>query len=255
MILDRFRLAGQVAIVTGAGRGLGLGMAAALAEAGADLVAVSRSGDIAALEERVAAAGRRVHLIASDVATLDDAGADAILAEALAQFGRVDILLNNAGITRRAKAEEFTTEDWNAVLAVNLQAVFLLCRTIGKHLVEQGHGKIINIASMLSYQGGILVPAYTASKHAVAGLTKALANEWAGRGVCVNAIAPGYMATDLTERLRDDPVRNREVNERIPAGRWGTPDDLGGTAVFLASAASDYINGQLIAVDGGWLGR
>ncbi len=255
MILDQFRLDGQVAIVTGAGRGLGLGMAAALAEAGADLVAVSRSGVAPELAARVAAAGRRVHMVAADVGELDDAGAAALLAETLGQFGRVDILLNNAGITHRAKAEDFATAEWDTVLAVNLHAVFLLCRTVGRELLRQGHGKIINIASLLSYQGGILVPAYAASKHAVAGLTKALANEWAGRGVCVNAIAPGYMATDLTQGLRDDPDRNRQVSERIPAGRWGTPDDLAGAAVFLASAASDYVHGQLLAVDGGWLAR
>ncbi len=255
MILDRFRLDGQVAIVTGAGRGLGLGMALALAEAGADIVAVGRAPETPELVEGVRAAGRRLLPIARDLATLDDEGASAILARTLDQCGRVDILLNNAGMTRRGAVADFATADWDEVMQVNLRAVFLLTRTVGGELARRGRGKIINTASLLSFQGGILTPAYAASKHAVAGLTKAAANEWAAQGVCVNAIAPGYMATDLTERLRQDPVRFRELSDRIPAGRWGTPDDLAGTVVFLASAASDYVTGQVIAVDGGWLSR
>lgn len=255
MILDRFRLDGQVAIVTGAGRGLGLGIAGGLAEAGADIVSVGRVAETSALAARVAAAGRRLLPLPTDLADLDDEGAAAILARTLETFGRVDVLVNNAGTTRRAPVAEFTTEDWDYVLGVNLRAIFLLSRTVGRALLDQGRGKIVNVASLLSFQGGILTPAYATAKHGVAGLTRAMANEWAGKGICVNAIAPGYMATDLNERLLNDPERLRQISERIPAGHWGEPDDLAGTAVFLASAASDYVNGQILAVDGGWLSR
>ena len=255
MILDRFRLDGQVAIVTGAGRGLGMGMAVGLAEAGADIVSVGRTPETPALVEAVGAAGRQLLPITLDFAELNDDSAAAILAQTLDRFGRVDILVNNAGMTRRGTIADFSTADWDDVIQVNLRAVFLLTRTVGRELARQGHGKIVNTASLLSFQGGILTPAYAASKHAVAGLTKSAANEWAGQRVCVNAIAPGYMATDLTERLREDPARFQELSARIPAGRWGTPEDLAGTVVFLASAASDYVTGQVIAVDGGWLSR
>lgn len=255
MILEQFRLDGQVAIVTGGGRGLGLGMATALAEAGADIVSVGRTADAPVLAERVAAAGRQLLTLASELTELDEAAAEAILAATLQRFGRVDILVNNAGLTRRGPVATFSLADWDTVLQVNLRAVFILSRTVAQEFLRQGHGKIVNIASLLSFQGGILIPAYAASKHAVAGLTKAMANEWAAKGLCVNAIAPGYMATDLTEALRNDPVRYRELSDRIPAGHWGTPADLGGAAVFLASAASNYVNGQILAVDGGWLSR
>ena len=253
MILDQFRLDGQVALVTGGSRGLGFGIAAALAEAGADIVSVQRSAEAPALFERVAAAGRRLLPLALDLAQGD--AAERALAETLAHFGRVDILINNAGIQRRAPAAEFSVGDWNDVLAVNLSAVFAFCQLFGRQMLRQGHGKIINVASLLSFQGGITVPAYAASKHAVAGLTKALCNEWAGRGVNVNAIAPGYMDTDLNVALLADPRRSAAISERIPAGRWGQPADMGGAAVFLASAAADYIHGHVLTVDGGWMAR
>jgi 2-deoxy-D-gluconate 3-dehydrogenase len=178
-----------------------------------------------------------------------------VVQQTLEAYGKIDILVNNAGIIRRAPAAQHAAHDWHDVLNVNLNAVFFLCQLVGKEMIAQGSGKIINVASMLSFQGGINVPGYTASKHAVAGITKALANEWAGKGIQVNAIAPGYMATDNTSQLRDDPVRSRQILERIPAGRWGTPDDMKGPVVFLASAASDYMNGHILAVDGGWLAR
>jgi 2-deoxy-D-gluconate 3-dehydrogenase len=255
MILDKFRLDDQVAIVTGGGRGLGLGIAAGLAEAGADIVSVGRAVEQPFLAERVQAAGRRLLPLGRDLGALDDGMAEGILQAARNTFGRVDILINNAGINARRPAAEYSTAEWDQVVSVNLRAVFLLCRTIGDAMLRQGHGKIVNVASLLAFQGGITVPAYAASKHAVAGLTKALANEWAGRGVNVNAIAPGYMDTDLNIALRADPERNRQITERIPAGRWGTPDDLAGAAVFLASAAADYVHGEVLVVDGGWMAR
>jgi len=201
----------------------------------------------------VAAAGRRCHAIKADLSTI--APVSAIVEETLATFGRLDILVNNAGIIRRADAVDFTEEDWDAVIDTNLKSVFFLCQAAGRHMLAQGAGKIINIASMLSFQGGIRVPSYTASKSGVAGLTRLLANEWAGRGVNVNAIAPGYFATNNTAALQADETRNRAILERIPAGRWGQPADLGGAAVFLASRASDYVHGHILAVDGGWLAR
>ena len=253
MILDQFRLDGQVALVTGGNRGLGFGIATALAEAGADIVSIQRSGDVSLLQERVQHAGRRLLPLTLDLA--DESAAEKALAATIAQFGRVDILVNNAGIQRRSPASDFPPEDWDAILTVNLRSVFLFCQVIGRAMLPQGRGKIINIASLLSFQGGITVPAYTASKHAVVGLTRALCNEWAGRGINVNAIAPGYMDTDLNVALRADPERNRTISERIPAGRWGTPADMGGAAVFLASSASDYVHGQIVVVDGGWMAR
>ncbi|HLZ59510.1 MAG TPA: 2-dehydro-3-deoxy-D-gluconate 5-dehydrogenase KduD [Ktedonosporobacter sp.] len=253
MILDQFRLDGKVAVVTGGNRGLGLGIATALAEAGADIVSVQRSTDTATLAARVNAPGRQFLPISLDIA--QDGAAQQVLELTLARFGRLDILVNNAGITSRAPAEDFPLEDWDAIIAVDLRAVFTFCQVCGRHMLRQGHGKIINIASVLAMQGGFTVPAYAASKHAVAGLTKALCNEWAARGVNVNAIAPGYMATEINTALRADPQRNRAISERIPAGRWGEPADLGGAAVFLASAASDYVHGQMLIVDGGWMAR
>ncbi|HSH82253.1 MAG TPA: 2-dehydro-3-deoxy-D-gluconate 5-dehydrogenase KduD [Herpetosiphonaceae bacterium] len=252
-ILDRFRLDGQVALITGASRGLGLGMAAALAEAGADIVSIQRGSETLRLAERIEAAGGRLLSIALDIAMPN--AAEYAVAAALAQFGRIDILVNNAGIQRRAPAAEFPLPEWDAVLAVNLDAVFRLCQAAGREMIRQGHGKIINIASLLAFQGGITIPAYAASKHAIIGLTKALCNEWARHNVNVNAIAPGYMDTDLNVALRADSERDRAIRERIPAGRWGEPDDLAGAVVFLASSASDYMHGHTLVVDGGWLAR
>lgn len=252
-VLDRFRLDGQVALITGGNRGLGLGMAAALAEAGADIVSVQRSGEVVQLAERIAAIGQRLLPLALDVA--QPGAAEQALVATLERFGRVDILVNNAGIQRRAPAADFASADWDAVLAVNLDAVFHFCQVFGREMLRQGHGKIINIASLLTFQGGITVPAYAASKHAVAGLTKALCNEWAGRGVNVNAIAPGYMDTDLNVALRADAVRSTAINDRVPAGRWGTSEDMAGAVVFLASGASSYVHGHTLVVDGGWIAR
>jgi 2-deoxy-D-gluconate 3-dehydrogenase len=253
MASDRFRLDGQVALVTGGDKGLGRGIAIALAQAGADIAVVSRSGHHDTTLATIQAAGRRGIGLVADLSSV--APVDGLVADTLAQLGRLDILVNNAGIIRRAPAAEYAWEDWRAVLDINLDAVWALCQAAGRPMLAQGRGKIVNIASLLAFQGGVRVPAYTAAKHAVAGLTKALANEWAGRGVNVNAIAPGYMATDNTQALRDDPERARQIIERIPAGRWGTPEDLAGAAVFLAAPASDYVHGHLLVVDGGWMAR
>lgn len=254
MILDTFRLDGKVALVTGTSRGLGQAAAVALAEAGADVALLDRN---LAQEtaEKITALGRRVHLVRLDLVAAKPEELDAAVQSVVDALGRIDILVNNAGIIRRAPLLEHPASDWDDVLTVNLDAVFHLSRAASRRFVAQGGGKIINVASMLSFQGGILVPGYTASKHAVAGLTKAFANELAARGVNVNAIAPGYMATDNTAQLRADEARERSIADRIPAGRWGTPADLQGAFVFLASAASDYLNGAIIPVDGGWLVR
>ena len=253
-ILDAFKLDGKVAVVTGATRGLGRGMAAALAQAGADIVGVGHAGEAPETAQAVAASGRRYAHVQADLARLDVI--PRIIDTALARFGRIDILVNNAGIIKRNDALDFTEQEWDTVMDVNLKSVFFLCQAAARQFIRQGDGgKIINIASMLSFQGGIRVPSYTASKSGVKGLTMLLANEWAGRGINVNAIAPGYMATDNTAALRDDAQRNAEILGRIPAGRWGAPEDLGGAVVFLASAAADYVNGYTIAVDGGWLAR
>jgi 2-deoxy-D-gluconate 3-dehydrogenase len=253
MILDQFRLDGKVALVTGGSRGLGFGMAVALAEAGADIISIQRTSSSEALAERVTSMGRQFLPLVFDIGS--ETAAQEALDAVLSRFGRIDILVNNAGIQRRAPAVEFSIEDWDSVINVNLRAVFLFCQVFGKQMLRQGYGKIINIASLLSVQGGITIPAYTASKHAIAGLTKALCNEWAGRGVNVNAIAPGYMDTDLNVALRANPERNRQISGRIPAGRWGKPEDMAGAVVFLASSASDYLHGHLLVVDGGWLAR
>jgi 2-deoxy-D-gluconate 3-dehydrogenase len=251
--MDVFDITGKVAVVTGANKGLGRGMALGLAEAGADIVAVHRS-DVSRTRKDVEDRGRRFAAVQADLSDIERV--KEIIPDALQAFGRIDILINNAGIIRRSPAVEYTEEDWDAVLDVNLKALFLLSQAAARQFMEQeSEGKIINIASMLSYQGGVLVPAYTASKSAVLGLTRALANEWAGRGINVNGIAPGYMATDNTEPLRKNRERYESITARIPAGRWGTPEDLQGAAVFLASSASDYMHGFTIAVDGGWLGR
>jgi 2-deoxy-D-gluconate 3-dehydrogenase len=249
---DPFSLAGKVALVTGASRGLGAGMALGLAAAGADIVlhASAPPADTALAVERL---GRRATALAADLG--DPAAPARLAADALAVYGRLDILINNAGIIRRQPADEHSDEFWDAVIEVNLSSVFRLSRAVGRHMLERGSGKIVNVASILSFQGGVTVPGYAAAKGGVAQLTKALANEWAGRGINVNAIAPGYMVTDNTAGLRADQVRTRQINERIPAGRWGTPADLAGAVVFLASPASDYVNGHVLAVDGGWLAR
>jgi len=248
-----FRLDGQVAIVTGASRGLGAAMAIGLAEAGADVALVAR-GNMRETERAVQALGRRALTINADLA--DRTTPDAIIEAVLAEFGRVDILVNNAGIIRRAPVLDYNDEDWDAVIDVNLRSAFALSRRFARELVaRKSGGKIINIASMLSFQGGIRVAAYTAAKSGLLGLTRALANELAPIGINVNAIAPGYMATDNTQALRDDPTRSREILARIPAGRWGTPDDLKGAVVFLASPAAEYVHGTTLAVDGGWLSR
>jgi 2-deoxy-D-gluconate 3-dehydrogenase len=251
-VTNIFDLSGRVGIVTGANTGIGQGIALALAEAGADVALVGRSpADETA--ERVAAAGRRAIQIRADLSTI--APVEEVVERTLAELGGLDILVNNAGIIRRADAVDFTEADWDAVVDTNLKSVFFLCQAAGRHMIGQGRGKIVNIGSMLSFQGGIRVPSYTASKSGVAGLTKLLANEWAAKGVSVNAIAPGYIATSNTAALQADETRNRQILERIPAGRWGAPSDLAGAAVFLASDASNYVTGHILAVDGGWLAR
>jgi len=253
VILDQFKLDGKTAIVTGASRGLGQGIAVGLADAGADLALVHRS-DASATRRRIEALGRRCVSIRADLADKDCV--PKIVDETVEKLGGIDILVNNAGIIRRAPITEFTEKDWDDVMNVNVRTLFFLSQAAAKVMIGQGRGgKIVNVASMLSFQGGILVPSYTASKSAVLGLTRLLANELAAHGINVNAIAPGYMATDNTKPLREDPVRNKAILERIPAGRWGSPEDLQGAAVFLASAASQYMQGYTIAVDGGWLAR
>jgi 2-deoxy-D-gluconate 3-dehydrogenase len=253
MNLDNFGLQGRVAIVTGCNTGLGQGMALALAQAGADIVGVNR-GDPAETAAQIEKLGRRFVDLRAD---LGDSGClPGVMAQAVGAAGRVDILVNNAGIIRRADALDFTEADWDAVLDVNLKTTFFLAQAAAKQFLKQGGGgKVINVASMLSYQGGVRVPSYTASKSGVLGLTRLLANEWAKHGINVNAIAPGYMDTNNTAALRADPDRNAAILERIPAGRWGVPADLAGPVVFLASKASDYVNGTTLAVDGGWLAR
>ncbi|WP_168121002.1 2-dehydro-3-deoxy-D-gluconate 5-dehydrogenase KduD [Paenibacillus sp. HB172176] len=251
--MSLFDLQGKTAIVTGAGRGLGEAIAIGLAEAGADVALVTNRTPADKTAARIKELGRKAITIQADVSDRDKL--PGIIETTISELGGIDILVNNAGIIRRKPAADHSYEDWQDVIDVNLNSVFVLCQLAGRHMIERGSGKIINIASMLSYQGGITVPGYTSSKHAVAGLTKALANEWASKGLQVNAIAPGYMSTDNTEALRDDPVRSKSILERIPAGRWGTSEDLIGPAVFLASGASDYMNGHILAVDGGWLVR
>lgn len=252
-ILAQFSLVGRVAIVTGASRGLGAAMALGLAEAGADVVLVAR-GEMTSLQQQIVALGRRALPVAVDIA--DPAAPELIMQATLGAFGRADILVNNAGIIRRANFLEFTEQDWREVMDVNLNAAFRLSQHFCRPLVAAGQpGKIINIASMLSFQGGVRVASYTAAKSALNGLTKLMANELAAQRINVNAIAPGYMATDNTEALRADASRNEAILQRIPAARWGTPDDLKGAVVFLASPAADYLHGHTLAVDGGWLAR
>jgi len=253
MILDAFKLTGKVALVTGCDTGLGQGMATGLAEAGCDIVGVNRKIPHETAR-RVEALGRRFHAIQADLR--DQQQLTSIVNEAVAKMGHLDILINNAGTIRRCDAIDFSEKDWDEVMDLNLKSLFFLSQAVARQFIAQSSGgKIINIASMLSYQGGIRVPSYTASKSGVMGLTRLLANEWAKHNINVNAIAPGYMATNNTQQLREDAERNQEILDRIPAGRWGTPEDLQGAAVFLASSAADYINGYTLAVDGGWLAR
>jgi 2-deoxy-D-gluconate 3-dehydrogenase len=253
MILDQFKLDGKVAIITGAARGLGQGMAVGLAEAGADIALVDIL-DMAESKAKIEALGRKCIAVTADLSKKESV--DTIVAATVEQMGGIDILFNNAGIIRRAPITEFAEKDWDDVMDINIRTLFFLSQAAGKQMIEQGRGgKIINTASMLSFQGGIFVPSYTASKSAVMGLTRLLANELGAYNINVNAIAPGYMATDNTTALREDPVRNKAILDRIPAGRWGTPEDLKGAAVFLASPAADYMQGYTIAVDGGWLAR
>jgi 2-deoxy-D-gluconate 3-dehydrogenase len=254
MILDLFRLDGRVGLVTGAARGLGQAMALGLAEAGADIVGLDRceSDETGASVTKL---GRRFMQVCCDLREASVADLNAIVAQIVAEMGRLDILVNNAGIIRRAPALEFSEADWDDVLQINLKSVFFMSQAAGRVMVSQGGGKIINVASMLSYQGGILVPSYTAAKSAVAGITRGLANEWARHGINVNAIAPGYMATDNTAPIRADAARAETILARIPAGRWGEPSDLQGCVVFLASRASDYMHGTIVCVDGGWMAR
>ncbi len=249
-----FDLENKVAVVTGASRGLGRAMALGLAGAGADIVAIaSTSANAAQTVEEIESLGRRA--VAIGCRQDDPAEVRRAVSESIDAFGQVDILVNSAGTIRRAPAEDYSDEDWSAVMDTNLNGVFQFCRGVGKQMLERGRGKIINIASLLSYSGGITVPAYAASKGGVMQLTKALANEWANKGVQVNAIAPGYFATDITEALRADETRNEEILARIPMGRWGDAEDLQGAIVFLASSASDYVTGHILTVDGGWMAR
>ena len=247
-----FSLEGKVALVTGANTGLGQGIAVALAEAGADIAAAGIQAPTET-EEKVRALGRRFVSIEANLITIEPV--QRIVEQTLAGLGRLDILVNNAGLIRRADAVDFSEKDWDDVMNVNIKSAFFMSQAAGRHFIASGGGKIINIASMLSFQGGIRVPSYTASKSGIAGITRLLANEWANKNINVNAIAPGYMATDNTAQLRADEERSAQILGRIPAGRWGQPSDLGGAAVFLASTASDYVNGAIIPVDGGWLAR
>jgi len=250
MILDKFRLDGQVAVVTGGTKGLGRAVSQALAEAGADLAAVSRREN-KSLEAEIKALGRRyVHFQADLTRRQENQGVIPALAD---RMGRIDILVNNAGIIRRAPAAEYSQADWDATLEIDLTAAFILSQAAGRLMLAQGRGKIINVASSLAFQGGLNVTAYAAAKHGLVGLTRALANDWSSKGVNVNAIAPSFFVTELTEPIQQDPVRSKSITDRTPAGRWGRPEDLAGAAVFLASAASDFVHGAILPVDGGWL--
>ncbi|MGB7210908.1 MAG: 2-dehydro-3-deoxy-D-gluconate 5-dehydrogenase KduD [Pyrinomonadaceae bacterium] len=254
MILDKFKLDGKVAFVTGSSSGLGQAMAIALAEAGADVIChASKQGGSSKTVAEIEKLGRKSAEVSGDMA--DKETPSRLIAEVIKTFGRIDILVNNAGTIRRSPAVDFSEEDWATVLEVNLSSIFRLSQAAARKMIEQGGGKIVNIASLLSFQGGITVPAYTASKSGVAGLTKAFANEWAKHNINVNAIAPGYFATNNTKALQADETRNRQILERIPAGRWGKPEELSGAVVYLSSAASDYLQGHILTVDGGWMAR
>src|SRR5215470_19729332 len=253
MILDKFKLDGRVALVTGASAGLGQAIAIALAEAGADVACHGNSRSTDSTCAAISQIGRQAFGVIGDLG--DREAPRRLIEDTIAHLGQLDILVNNAGTIRRSQATLYPEKDWTDVIEVNLNSVFRLSQLAGRHMIERGHGKIINIASLLAFQGGITVPAYAAAKGGVAQLTKALANEWAAKGINVNAIAPGYMETDNTAALRADPVRSRQILERIPAGRWGVPQDVAGAVLFLASPAANYVHGHVLAVDGGWLGR
>ena len=253
MILDAFKLEGKAALVTGASAGLGQAIAIALAEAGADVACHGNTRTPDATIEAITRLGRKAFAVTGNLGNRDTP--KKLIEQTLNHFGRLDVLVNNAGTIRRSPAIEYSEEDWASVIEVNLSSVFRMCQLAGRHMIDRGGGKILNIASLLSFQGGITVPAYAASKGGVAQLTKALANEWASKKINVNAIAPGYMRTANTKALQADETRSRQILERIPAGRWGEPADLGGAAVFLCSPASDYVNGHVLVVDGGWMGR
>ena len=253
MILDKFKLDGKVAIVTGSNQGIGQYYALALAEAGADIIGVSYVDDFSETEKLIAAAGRKFRSYVSDFSNRESLYD--FISKVNSDFPQIDILVNNAGTILRKPISEHPDEYWDKVIEINLSAQFILTREIGKRMVERGYGKIVFIASLLSFQGGILVPGYASSKGGIKQLTQAFSNEWASKGVTVNAIAPGYIATENTKALRDDAVRNKAILDRIPAGRWGTPEDLMGTVVFLCSDASNYLNGTVVTADGGWMGR
>jgi 2-deoxy-D-gluconate 3-dehydrogenase len=253
LILDRFNLKGKTALVTGSSRGLGAGIAMALAEAGANVAVHGSRAVPEATLTILSGAGANTFTVIGDVS--EASVCERLVEQVVHHFGAIDILVNNAGTIRRAPAVEHSDEDWQSVIDTNLSSVFRLSRQAGKHMLAQGSGKIINIASVLTFQGGVFVPSYAAAKGGVGQLTKAFANEWAAKGVNVNAIAPGYMETDNTEALRANAERSRQIMERIPAGRWGCPGDLAGAVVFLASSASDYVHGHVLVVDGGWLSR
>jgi 2-dehydro-3-deoxy-D-gluconate 5-dehydrogenase len=254
LILDQFKLHDRVALVTGASTGLGAAIAVALAEAGAQVSGHGNTRSPQSTCDLIQSAGAVAHGVSGDLSKPETARS--LVEQTLERFGRIDILVNNAGTIRRAPAVDYSDDDWATVIEVNLSSVFRLSQLVGRQMIERRHGgKIVNIASLLSFQGGITVPAYAASKGGVAQLTKALANEWARFGINVNAIAPGYMRTSNTAALQADETRNRQILERIPAGRWGEPEDLAGAVVFLSSSASDYVNGHVLVVDGGWMGR
>lgn len=247
-----FDLSGLRAVVTGGNRGLGAGITLGLAQAGADILSIYRSPEEPPVAQEVRALGRAYQVVRADLGAVDQL--ESVIAQVL-EMGAVDILVNNAGLNIRHPAVDFPLEDWDTVMNVNLKSVFVLAQGFGRAMLERGRGKIVNVASLLSFQGGLTVPAYAASKGGVAQLTKALSNEWAAKGVNVNGVAPGYMDTDLNTALLADAVRSRQISERIPAGRWGQPEDIAGAVVFLSSRAADYVHGHVLAVDGGWLGR
>lgn len=254
MNLEAFHLSGKNALVTGSHRGLGAAIAVALAKAGANVGCHGRDAKPGAVCDEIRTSGRKTFYLSADLA--DAETYPELIGRTISEFGSIDILVNNAGTIRRSPAAEYPAEYWNELIAVNLTAVFQLSQLAGRHMLEKNKGgKIVNIASLLSFQGGILVPAYAAAKGGVAQLTKALANEWASKRINVNAIAPGYMATDNTTALRSDPVRSKQILDRIPAARWGEPSDIAGAAIFLCSSASNYVHGHILAVDGGWLAR
>ena len=253
MAYELFSLEGKKALVTGASRGIGRAVAIGLAEAGADVALVSRGEALFPAAQEIEKLGRKALVIQENLSRPE--AAEEVVGATVKKFGSLDILVNNAGTTRRAPAENYSDEDWETVMELNLNAVFRLCRSAGKVMLAQGYGKIVNVASLMSFQGGITIPAYTASKHGVAGLTKSFANEWAGRNITVNAVAPGYVRTEVTAPLQKDRERNRQILERIPQGRWAEPEEMVGAVIFLASDASRYVQGHVLVVDGGWLSR